>query len=170
MFIQQGVSTGGAGNELEDGGEGMTIGRVMDWVEARMEAIKSREEEEDEDAEGMDGRGRSAPASASALSTGRTGSADATTDRQKTATQVRIVCVNHRIPRSHCFCRVVHCQTHSSQPFDQHHLRKLPPRQHRQLQLYYLLHLFRLPNGRPSASALQGIKIKAKIVKIWCTL
>lgn len=29
----------------------MTIGRVMDWTEARMEAIKSREEEEDEDEE-----------------------------------------------------------------------------------------------------------------------
>ncbi|TDL15985.1 hypothetical protein BD410DRAFT_678713, partial [Rickenella mellea] len=35
--IQQGVSLGGAG---EEGGEGgMTIGRVMDWVEARLEAI-----------------------------------------------------------------------------------------------------------------------------------
>lgn len=29
----------------------MTIGRVMDWTEARLEAIKSREEEEDEDEE-----------------------------------------------------------------------------------------------------------------------
>lgn len=29
----------------------MTIGRVMDWTEARLEAIKSREEEEDEEEE-----------------------------------------------------------------------------------------------------------------------
>lgn len=29
----------------------MTIGRVMDWTEARMDAIKAREEEEDEEEE-----------------------------------------------------------------------------------------------------------------------
>ena len=29
----------------------MTIGRVMDWTEARLDAIKAREEEEDEDEE-----------------------------------------------------------------------------------------------------------------------
>ena len=29
----------------------MTIGRIMDYIEARLEAIKSREEEEDEDEE-----------------------------------------------------------------------------------------------------------------------
>lgn len=29
----------------------MTIGKVMDWIEARLEAVKSREEEEDEDEE-----------------------------------------------------------------------------------------------------------------------
>nr|GAT55817.1 predicted protein [Mycena chlorophos] len=28
---------------------GMTVGRVMDWVEARLEAVKAREEEEDEE-------------------------------------------------------------------------------------------------------------------------
>lgn len=46
VVIQQGVSVGGASNEGEGG---MTIGRVMDWVEARLEAIKTREEEEDEE-------------------------------------------------------------------------------------------------------------------------
>ena len=30
---------------------GMTIGRIMDYLEARLEAIKSREEEEEEDEE-----------------------------------------------------------------------------------------------------------------------
>lgn len=29
----------------------MTIGRVMDWIEARVDAIRAREEEEDEDEE-----------------------------------------------------------------------------------------------------------------------
>ena len=46
--IQQGVSDRGAGSE-SDGG--MNIGRVMDWVEARLEAIRSREEEEAEEEE-----------------------------------------------------------------------------------------------------------------------
>lgn len=27
----------------------MTIGRIMDWIEARMDAVRAREEEEDED-------------------------------------------------------------------------------------------------------------------------
>jgi len=67
-FIQQGVSTGDVGNALAgtshtvDGG-GMTIGRVMDWTEARLEAIRATEEEEDEDEEREKDRerGRAAP-------------------------------------------------------------------------------------------------------------
>jgi hypothetical protein len=51
-MIQQGVSVGGS--TLSDG---MTIGRVMDWIEARLEAIKSREEEEEEDEEKEKGSG-----------------------------------------------------------------------------------------------------------------
>lgn len=43
QFIQAGVSVSGSS------GEEMTIGRVMDWLEARLEAIKSTEEEEEED-------------------------------------------------------------------------------------------------------------------------
>lgn len=39
------------GNEASDGEGGMSIGRVMDWVEARLEAVRSREEEEEEDEE-----------------------------------------------------------------------------------------------------------------------
>ncbi|KAI6020624.1 hypothetical protein EDC04DRAFT_2901659 [Pisolithus marmoratus] len=53
MMIQQGVSVGGIAPSTSDnplGGE-MSIGRILDWIEARMEAIKAREEEEDEDEE-----------------------------------------------------------------------------------------------------------------------
>lgn len=58
-MIQQGVSVGGTAGTASpnsqslggSGGNEMTIGKVMDWIEARLEAIKSREEEEDEDEE-----------------------------------------------------------------------------------------------------------------------
>ena len=42
----------------------MTIGRVIDYIEARLEAIKSREEEEDEDEERDKERERRPPSSA----------------------------------------------------------------------------------------------------------
>ncbi|KAF9049641.1 hypothetical protein BDZ89DRAFT_978079 [Hymenopellis radicata] len=42
QMIQQGVSSDG---------NGMTVGRVMDWLDARLDAVKSREEEELEDEE-----------------------------------------------------------------------------------------------------------------------
>lgn len=45
-MIQQGVS---AGDSSGSDGQGIAIGRIMDYVEARLEAIRSREEEEDED-------------------------------------------------------------------------------------------------------------------------
>ena len=48
LMIQQGVS---AGETSDINGSSMTIGRVMDYLEARLEALKSREEEEDEDEE-----------------------------------------------------------------------------------------------------------------------
>jgi hypothetical protein len=50
-MIQQGVSVGGVAEMNEGDADGMTIGRVMDWIEARLEAVKSREEEEEEDEE-----------------------------------------------------------------------------------------------------------------------
>lgn len=53
MMIQQGVSVGGIAPSTLDNplsGE-MSIGRILDWIEARMDAIKAREEEEDEDEE-----------------------------------------------------------------------------------------------------------------------
>lgn len=50
-MIQQGVSLDPSGSSHDAEGGGMTIGRVMDWTEARLDAIKSREEEEDEDEE-----------------------------------------------------------------------------------------------------------------------
>lgn len=63
-MIQHGVSLGDIASPNPDGnGAGpstlsqttqtheLTIGKVMDWIEARLDAIKSREEEEDEDEE-----------------------------------------------------------------------------------------------------------------------
>jgi hypothetical protein len=56
--VQQGVSLDPSGSLDAEGG-GMTIGRVMDWTEARLEAIRSREEEEeDEEREKEKERGR----------------------------------------------------------------------------------------------------------------
>ncbi|KAG5642737.1 hypothetical protein DXG03_002251 [Asterophora parasitica] len=50
-MIQQGVSLNPSAPSHDPEQGGMTIGRVMDWTEARLEAIKSREEEEDEEEE-----------------------------------------------------------------------------------------------------------------------
>jgi protein involved in temperature-dependent protein secretion len=43
-MIQHCVSAGNAGEEVG-------VGRIMDWVEARLDAVKAREEEEDEEEE-----------------------------------------------------------------------------------------------------------------------
>lgn len=49
-MIQQGVSASdGIAHPLT--GETLSIGRILDWTEARIEAIKARGEEEDEDEE-----------------------------------------------------------------------------------------------------------------------
>lgn len=65
-FIQQGVSASDISplpaHDMEGGG--MTIGKVMDWTEARVDAIKAREEEEDEDEEREKGKECPAPAAA----------------------------------------------------------------------------------------------------------
>ncbi|GLB45729.1 hypothetical protein LshimejAT787_2600620 [Lyophyllum shimeji] len=50
-MIQQGVSLDPTTSSHGPEEGGMTIGRVMDWTEARLEAIKAREEEEDEEEE-----------------------------------------------------------------------------------------------------------------------
>lgn len=55
-MIQQGVSVGGLGSSASESShgadnDGMTVGRIMDWIEARLEAIKAQEEEEDEEEE-----------------------------------------------------------------------------------------------------------------------
>lgn len=47
LMIQQGVSTGESSDAAA--GRGMTIGRIMDYIEARLEAIKARQEEEEEE-------------------------------------------------------------------------------------------------------------------------
>lgn len=46
--IQQGVSDSSVASGSEPG-SGMNIGKVMDWIEARLDAVKSRAEEESED-------------------------------------------------------------------------------------------------------------------------
>lgn len=78
-MIQQGVSVGGAadptfastGSMIEGAGNEMTIGKVMDWIEARLEAIKSREEEEDEDEEKEKERARGGTNATSSASTSK---------------------------------------------------------------------------------------------------
>lgn len=60
-MIQQGVSLDPSGSSHDSEGGGMTIGRVMDWTEARLEAIRSREEEEDEDEEREKDKDRTRP-------------------------------------------------------------------------------------------------------------
>ncbi len=63
-MIQQGVSTDA------DPSREVTIGRIMDYIEARLEAIKSREEEEDEEeeraAKGVAGVAKAKPSSPTA--------------------------------------------------------------------------------------------------------
>ncbi|PCH42752.1 hypothetical protein WOLCODRAFT_132504 [Wolfiporia cocos MD-104 SS10] len=56
LMVQQGVSTGDA-----EAGPGGPIARIMDYIEARLEAIRSREEEEDEDEEKERERERARP-------------------------------------------------------------------------------------------------------------
>ncbi|KAG6334905.1 hypothetical protein ID866_4186 [Astraeus odoratus] len=67
VMIQQGVSAGGIAPSVSDNPHSgqMTIGRILDWIEARMDAVKAREEEEDEDEEREKEkeRGRVAPSS-----------------------------------------------------------------------------------------------------------
>jgi hypothetical protein len=98
-MIQQGVSVGGvadpssttAGSMAEGTGNEMTIGKVMDWIEARLEAVKSREEEEDEDEEREKERARGNTNTTASVSTvkpsatAKPGSTDnvATTSRHK---------------------------------------------------------------------------------------
>lgn len=57
-----GQSPSGASHDVERGG--MTIGKVMDWTEARLDAIKAREEEEEEDEEREKDKERPAPSAA----------------------------------------------------------------------------------------------------------
>jgi hypothetical protein len=80
VMIQQGVSVGGVADPSsamsesvrEATGNEMTIGKVMDWIEARLEAVKSREEEEDEDEEKERSRGgNNTTASAASVSTSK---------------------------------------------------------------------------------------------------
>lgn len=61
-MIQQGVSVGGiTPTGPQDSEGGMTIGKVMDWTEARLEEIRAREEEEDEEEEKEKERERGRP-------------------------------------------------------------------------------------------------------------
>lgn len=91
LMIQQGVSVGGIGpaGPTSSSGESsneMTIGKVMDWIEARLEAVKSREEEEDEEEERERTRN-----GASANTTTSTLSKPSTTTKANTAENVPTV-------------------------------------------------------------------------------
>jgi hypothetical protein len=60
-MIQQGVSDAGRA-EGSSNANAMDVGRVMDWIEARLEAIRAREEEEDEEEERERARATPKPA------------------------------------------------------------------------------------------------------------
>ncbi|KAJ7201422.1 hypothetical protein GGX14DRAFT_502564 [Mycena pura] len=60
-MLQLGVSNSHTLGPGRDEETGMTIGRVMDWVEARLDAVRCREEEEDEEDERERGGQPSAP-------------------------------------------------------------------------------------------------------------
>ncbi|KAJ7512549.1 hypothetical protein B0H11DRAFT_1951658 [Mycena galericulata] len=60
-MLQQGVSESHTLVPDRNEEAGMTIGRVMDWVEARLDAVRCREEEEDEEDERERGSHSSAP-------------------------------------------------------------------------------------------------------------
>ncbi|KAK0451175.1 uncharacterized protein EV420DRAFT_725234 [Desarmillaria tabescens] len=57
-MIQRGVSVGGIAEPGTSESNGMSIGRVMDWIDARLDAVKSRQEEEVEEEEKEKERGR----------------------------------------------------------------------------------------------------------------
>ncbi|KAJ7637001.1 hypothetical protein FB45DRAFT_907978 [Roridomyces roridus] len=61
-MLQQGVSDSHTlSTDRNQEEAGMSIGRIMDWVEARLDAVRSREEEEDEEDERERGGPSSAP-------------------------------------------------------------------------------------------------------------
>lgn len=47
QFVQAGVSIQGQGSNV--GAEGLTIGKIMDWIEGRLEATRGAEEDDDDD-------------------------------------------------------------------------------------------------------------------------
>ncbi|KAG7443765.1 uncharacterized protein BT62DRAFT_1078253 [Guyanagaster necrorhizus] len=63
-MIQRGVSVGGIEPGMSAESNGMSIGRVMDWIDARLDAVKSRQEEEVEEEEKEKERGRKSVATA----------------------------------------------------------------------------------------------------------
>ncbi|KAK0472514.1 hypothetical protein IW261DRAFT_1611587 [Armillaria novae-zelandiae] len=64
-MIQRGVSVGGIAEPgMSADSNGMSIGRVMDWIDARLDAVKSRQEEEVEEEEKEKERGRKTAAPA----------------------------------------------------------------------------------------------------------
>lgn len=99
-FIQQGVSASGdvgqspAGpSRISEGTtSGMTIGQIMDWTEARVEAIKAREEEEDEDEErAQPARSAAAAAASRAVATAKAAAKKPMNETQPPKETVRVV-------------------------------------------------------------------------------
>ncbi|KAJ3781302.1 hypothetical protein GGU11DRAFT_281682 [Lentinula aff. detonsa] len=101
LMIQQGVSaegfehtqshdsSGSCSDAPSSQGKGMTIGKVMDWIEARMEAIKSREEEEDEEEERERERERASTAN-TAVPTAAANSSSKTLAGSKASTHIKL--------------------------------------------------------------------------------
>lgn len=96
-MIQQGVSVGGIGpggstpSSAQSNNE-MTIGKVMDWIEARLEAVKSREEEEEEEEERertRNGASANTTASTSSKPTTNTIAKTSTAETVRTATRAK---------------------------------------------------------------------------------
>lgn len=89
-FIQHGVSAGGSAmaepsNGTAVDGGGMTIGRVMDWTEARLDAIRAVEEDEDEDEEREREKERGRPNVSSAAATAPSPSSTSKPELRKSA-------------------------------------------------------------------------------------
>lgn len=87
--IQQGVSVGG--------GDGMTIGRIMDWIDARREVMKEREDDEEEE-EDKESKPKGSSSTVGGVSSGGNGVNDA---RDK-ATEKDIVRTNPQQSKQVC--------------------------------------------------------------------
>ena len=80
--IQHGVSASADPTSAESS-EGVSISRILDWIEARQESIRIKAREEEEDEEERDNRNRSGPANKPAIPAIRTSGAVDVRDKTK---------------------------------------------------------------------------------------